>query len=140
MFFEDLSPYPSHAPDVRLVSVGWLERGRTYPTGHVDRRVYDSLVAMRTNPWQPFVIPGVHECGLCRFEGEARGVLNLFVPAAGRMYVCPELIVHYMNAHGYAPPAVFCEAVLACPPMRSMTYLRAIAACGGTRLLRPPDV
>jgi hypothetical protein len=62
----------------------------------------------------------------------------LFVPANGVIYVSPAMIVHYMNAHGYAPPEVFCRAVLACPPMRSMQYLKAIKECGGARLLRPP--
>jgi hypothetical protein len=44
--------------------------------------------------------------------------------------VAPSLILHSMDAHEYAPPAAFCEAVLACPPMRSMDYLRAILKNG----------
>jgi hypothetical protein len=31
-----------------------------------------------------------------------------------------------MNAHSYRPPEEFCAAVLACPPMRSMKYLKAM--------------
>lgn len=61
----------------------------------------------------------------------------LFIPADKTIYVCPELIVHYMNAHGYAPPDIFCGAVLACPPMRSMQYLKALKDHGGAQLLRP---
>ena len=138
MFAHDLSPCTWWTADVNLLAVGWLERGKPHATGDVDRRVYDALAEMRKDPWQPFVFMGVHECDLCRFEGETGGVANMFIPADRVIYVCPELIVHYMNAHGYAPPAAFCQAVLACPPMRSMPYLRAIAACGGTRLLQPP--
>lgn len=138
MWFEDLSPCTLFPADVGLVAVGWLERGRPYATGAVDRRVHDALVAMRRDPWQPFVGAGSHGCDLCQFEPEARGSANLFIPADGSIYVCPELIVHYLNAHGYAPPDVFCRAVLACPPMRSMQYLQAINQCGGARLLRPP--
>jgi hypothetical protein len=40
------------------------------------------------------------------------------------------LIVHYMNAHGYLPPSEFCDAVMACPPMQSMPYLKALRAAG----------
>ena len=81
------------------------------------------------------VCAGHHECDLCRFEGESRGSTNFFIPYEGAIYVCPELIVHYINAHGYSPPELFCRAVLACPPMRSMPYLRAIAACGGAHAI-----
>jgi hypothetical protein len=67
----------------------------------------------------------------CRHSTAAR---CLFIPGNGRIYVCPELIVHYMNAHGYAPPAEFCDAVLACPPMRSQQYFKELLANGGRRL------
>jgi hypothetical protein len=137
LWFEDLSPCIYFPLDVKLAAVGWLERGKPFATGEVDRAVYDALIEMRKNPWQPLVCLGLHECGLCRFGGEARGCANLIVPANGIMYVAPELVVHYMNAHGYAPPGEFCRAVLSCPPMRSMEYLKAVHACGGARLLRP---
>jgi hypothetical protein len=126
--------------DTNLLAVGWLERGKPFATGDVDRRVYEALREMRKNPWQPFASGGIHPCDLCRFDAEAAGTANLFIPGDGRViYVCPELIVHSINAHGYAPPEVFCRAVLTCPSMRSMQYLRALASRGGATLLRPPD-
>lgn len=64
------------------------------------------------------------------------GSTNLFVPGAAALYVAPSLILHYMDAHEYAPPAAFCQAVLQCPPMRSMAYLRAIRPYMAA--LRPP--
>jgi hypothetical protein len=136
LWFEDLAPCTYFPGEAKLVAVGWLERGKPYASGNVDRRVYDALVEMQKNPWQPVVSMGTHECELCRFEGEY-GTSNLLVPADGVIYVAPELIVHYMNAHGYVPPDAFCRAVLACPPMRSMQYLKAIKVCGGARLLQP---
>jgi hypothetical protein len=137
MWFEDLAPCTYFPGEAKLVAVGWLERGKPYAAGQGDRRVYDALLEMRRNPWQPFVSMGTHECELCQFEGE-RGAANLFVPADGVIYVSPELIVHYINAHGYAPPDVFCRAVFSCPPMLSREYLKAIKECGGARLMRPP--
>jgi len=77
---------------------------------------------------------GRHDCDLCQFEGEASGANNLFIPGNGFLYVCPELIVHYVNAHGYSSPAEFCEALLRCPAMRSLDYLKAILANGGRQL------
>jgi hypothetical protein len=139
MWFEDLSPCTCFPVDAKLVAVGWLDRGKPYPTGAVERLAYDALVEMRKNPWQPLVCMGSHACNLCQFEPGARGAANIFIPSEGVIYVCPEMIVHYMNAHGYAPPEVFCRAVLACPPMRSMEYLKEIAKCGGGSLLKPPS-
>ena len=137
MWFDDLSPCTYFPADAKLLAVGWLERGNPYRTGTVDRRVYDALVEMRKNAWQPFVCAGVHECDLCSYKPDQCGSANMFIPADDTIYVCPELIVHYMNAHEYAPPDAFCRAVLACPPMRSMQYLKAIKVCGGARLLQP---
>jgi hypothetical protein len=47
------------------------------------------------------------------------------VPGRGVVYVAPSLIPHYVDAHGYAPPRAFREAVLAGPPMRSVAHFRA---------------
>ncbi len=79
---------------------------------------------------------GVHPCGLCRYGGEAHGKNNLFIPGDGCIFVCPELVTHYMNAHRYAPPGEFCRAVLECPPMGSMEYLKSLLASGGRPLVR----
>jgi hypothetical protein len=135
VWFDDLSPCTYFPLDAKLLAVGWLERGKPFNTGESDRAVYDALVEMRKNPWQPLVCRGFHECDLCRFAGEARGCANLIVPANGIIYVAPELIVHYMNAHSYAPPQEFCRPVLSCPPMRSMEYLKALRSCGGSVML-----
>ncbi len=135
MWFADLSPCTYFRVDVPLVAVGWLERGKPYTIGNVDRAIHDALVEMRKHPLPRMTFRGYHHCALCPYAGEAKGCVNLLLPGDGVLYVCPELIVHYMNAHGYAPPEVFCRAVLACPPMRSMQYLKAIASRGGSRLL-----
>jgi hypothetical protein len=136
---EDLGPCddfgPAFSPFLR--AVGWLEREHPYPAGEVDRRVYERLVEFSTCPWRPTVAAGVHPCGLCLYRGEAHGKNNLFIPGDGVVFVCPELITHYMNAHGYAPPAEFCRAVPACPPMRSMGYLKSLLANGGRPLVKP---
>jgi hypothetical protein len=42
--------------------------------------------------------------------------------------VSPSSIAHYIDAHGYCPPAVFQEAAMKCPQMRSADYMRALLA------------
>jgi len=122
-----------------ILAVGWLEIACEFPTGTTSREVFIRLTELARNPWQPFVSIGYHECGLCQFSGEKSGTANLFIPFQGKIYVCPELITHYINAHYYSPPREFCEAVLACPPMDSMEYKRLLIACNGRVLWQTPS-
>jgi hypothetical protein len=120
----------------QLLAVGWLSREHPFPTGPTPRAVYERLREFINDPWQPFVTPGSHNCELCQFDGEACGSANLFIPAANVLYVAPELVVHYINAHFYRPPEVFCAAVLACPAMRSPDYRQALLACHAVSMLK----
>ena len=135
-WYADLSPCDYFAAGCTsfLRAVGWLERGRPFATGPVDAAVYERLVEMFRDPWQPGIFLGFHRCDLCLYEGES-GKRNLFVPADGLVFVCPELVTHHMNAHEYRPPEDFCRSVLACPPMRSVPYFKALLACGARPLV-----
>lgn len=136
-WFADLSPCDYFGAEFAgtLRTVGWLEAGRLFATGSVDPAVYSRLVELLKDAWQPCVAMGLHRCDLCLYDGDSGGG-NLFVPGDGAIFVCPDLITHYMNAHGYRPPDEFCRAVLECPPMRSMPYLKALAAAGAGALVR----
>ena len=127
--------------DSRIRAVGWLAPDHTYVKGPVAPEFFAALMQLLSNPWQPFVLVGRHRCEFCKFTGgparitmnhasAAIGTTNLFVPGGEVAYVAPSLIVHYIDAHGYAPPVAFRGAVLACPPMRSIEYLKAIRHYG----------
>jgi hypothetical protein len=138
MWYADLSPWGDvggEAPTNPFRAVGWLEHSQPFPTGPVDAAVYARLVELLKDPWRPYVTMGFHRCDLCLYAGDHTGNRELFVPGDGVIYVAPELIGHYMNAHGYRPPDEFCKAVLACPPMRSMPYLKALMANGAKTLI-----
>ena len=113
----------SHAPILR--AVGWLERGKPYTRGPVKPVILDKLRDLLKEPWEPLFLMGFHECDLCSGKGEY-GKNNLFIPGDGFLYVCPELILHYIKKHEYTPPVDFCDAVLICPPMNSKAYLEAV--------------
>jgi hypothetical protein len=68
----------------------------------------------------------------------AFGPLDARRPDGSRrlFYVAPSLVLHYVDAHEYLPPESFQRAVMACPPMRSMEYLRAISRHGLHKLGR----
>ena len=140
--FKDLAPcrYFPFDHEGKLIAVGWLEPDFEYTQGEVDPDVVAELCNLCVDPWEPAVLMGWHDCGFCRFTTGTRaftynhtvtlGISNLFIPADGFLYVAPSLILHYIDAHGYAPPQEFCDAVQKCPPMRSMDYLKAILKNG----------
>jgi hypothetical protein len=136
-WYADLSPcdYFGDENSTHLRAVGWLERGQPFITGPIDPLVFIQIADLLKDPWQPFQFRGLHRCDLCLYQAELLGTRNLFIPSNGVVYVCPELITHYMNAHGYRPPDEFCRAVLACPPMRSMAYYKALMDNGAKPLL-----
>ena len=137
-----------------LLAVGWLDDFHEFPRGSVDPGVRRQLVTLREHAhvpdWSCFF--GYHFCDLCIAGGyvrlptfvscstdaaesivgersasrEPKGVCNLFIPGRNSVFVAPELIVHYIDAHGYVPPAEFCEAVLECPPMGTDAYFAAL--------------
>lgn len=118
-------------------AVGWLGPDSDYPRGAVSGEFKERLKDLCAAPWQPFISMGFHQCELCQFDGPKFNA-NVFVPYDGTIYIAPVGVVHYIAAHWYQPPGVFIQAVLACPPMRSMQYYKAIIANGGRSLSKPP--
>jgi len=150
---ETVFPPNGYSVPVDLVrGIGFLRRGEPFDTGDVDESVFERLCELTQNPWQPWVCAGVHFCDLCRFTGNSIGTytkvvnnisrpphykvsaassnVDLWIPGNGFLYVCPTSITHYIDAHNFCPPLDFCNAVLQCPTMRSMEYLKAILANG----------
>jgi hypothetical protein len=152
MYLPDLKPlqFPPFDQFPNMVAVGWLEPSHEFPTGDVALEFVQKLAALLVNPWEPAFAMGKHPCGFCRFTGGPSilqigelkwrkdvhiGAANLWLPADGYLFVAPSMILHYIDAHGYQPPAEFQAAVMACPEMRSMDYLKAIAKNGPAELV-----
>ena len=133
MWIEDLSPYEGSE---RMVAVGWLGRGHTYSVGEVPLAVYKKLAALLAEPGRSTASGLIQPCDLCVYEAERAGTMSLFVPGEQRVYVAPELIVHYLNAHRYQPPEEFCTAVLRCPRVGTPEYRQALLTAGGPGVLR----
>lgn len=143
-WFEDGAPcnYLGAELTPSLRAVGWLAKRKPFTSRPLDRRVHDKLEELRQGfleaPWRWHLLNlcfGYHHCDLCPEDHGAKGVTNLFIPDPGFIFVAPELILHYIDAHAYQPPPEFCQAVLACPPVPSKAYLEAVAANGGGVLL-----
>jgi hypothetical protein len=141
MIYEDLSPCTYFGAEQELLAVGWLDSESTFSKGQVSPNFFKSLVELLVDPWQPVAMAGKQPCLLCRFTGgpsEIRyadmtarlGAATLFVPNVDQVFVAPSLVAHYIDAHGYCPPAEFQTAVANCPPMRSMEYLKLMRSFG----------
>src|SRR5262249_42475047 len=104
-WIKDLSAYVKPFDgEPLLLAVGWLSGGKTYSKGLLDPSVYNKLSELLAAPWEfgPHSL-GFHTCDLCN-EPHRTGVRNLYVPGGEVLYVCPELILHYMAEHEYLPP------------------------------------
>ena len=148
--YADLTPCEyfgvEYAPGLR--SVGWLEKEHPHRRGAVSPEFIFALETLLIASWQPGVFVGVHPCPFCRISGGPAtfstttgaeiqlGGNNLYLPGDGFLYVAPSTIIHYIDAHEYAPPDEFQTAVLNCPEMRSMAYLKLIRANAPPRFLR----
>lgn len=120
-------------------AIGWLDREHAFPVGTVPPAFVDALDAFRRLApdsedalgFDSFC--GFHVCELCPDpdsipEDGRRGWRNFAVPYANLLFVCPELITHYVGTHRYRPPNEFVAAVVESPLPGSEAYTAATAA------------
>ncbi len=119
MYFPDLGTEcgADRGPYVR--AIGWLDGEHPFTRGTCSPDFIAALREHVASAWQPFAAAGMHERELC---ANARTAGNLWIPASDVVYVSPEMIVHYVEAHEYRPPDAFIQAVLAYPTQGSREY------------------
>ena len=141
MHYPDLTQCEWFQAKVPILMVGWLQSGRDFTRGDLSNEVFRKLVTLLKRPWDPHPSGGLHRCEFSRFSGgpfsvtfeddtAPIGTANLFIPTGQHVFLAPSTILHYIDAHGYSPPAEFQEAVLSCPEMRSVAYFKKIKAAG----------
>jgi hypothetical protein len=123
----DIAPY--------IRSVGWLDKGESFETGNTPEPVYKALIELISGSPLLIATPGIRICNLCQFDGEI-GQKSLLIPGNGHLYFFPELIIHYIGTHWYKPPESFSQAVLNCPPIKSMEYKKKFLDNGGRKLVQ----
>jgi hypothetical protein len=128
-FYRDLSRTTMVASGKHVRAVGWLAAGHSYPQGRAPlaflRRLERFAVLWRFSTKELWwgVFRGRHGCELC---GKAKAHGNFGVPAGPLLYVAPEMVVHYVRAHRYAPPEEFITAALAAPGPGTAEYRAAV--------------
>lgn len=137
-YFPDLAPYAygnrAH-PDV--VHIGWLDGVHPFTKGRVPSRLIEKMRLLATKPVALY--RGRHLCELCAAPSDVVKTFKSFVPngvklidpncswakwaeprqsngeirvsGEGVIFAAPILVVHYIEEHGYLPPARFLEAI-----------------------------
>jgi hypothetical protein len=125
---------PDLAETGSLKSVGYLSRNHDYPKGETSDEMFARLICLAKHPLGAWA--GEHLCdlGYCgsnrpqpEFEWQGMEIprccsTDILVPDKTVVYIAPALILHYIRAHHYLPPACFIEAVLVCPEPDSADY------------------
>src|SRR5205823_2146919 len=73
------------------------------------------FIARYRNTGDIYCFPGFGGLHQCEFCGQAYGLDNLGVPSGDLLFVFPDLIVHYVEQHGYKPPEEFIAALFRSP-------------------------
>jgi hypothetical protein len=131
-YFPDLSAYSyARTEHPGVVHVGWLDGVHPFPTGKVDRLLIEKIRLLARNPVELY--RGLHLCEICkppdviRFlpnkkvidpdcawarwakERSSNGEIRVYGDQI--VFAAPVLVVHYIEEHGYLPPAEFLGAV-----------------------------
>lgn len=121
MYMRDLSTYRFHGCDglPNVLPVGWLSREQPFHKGTVTGTVLRKLTELAVFKSIHFM-RGFHPCECCSTReiaavsgGAAKllGSAEIWIPGKHGLYASPNLIVHYIQAHGYQPPSEYLEAV-----------------------------
>lgn len=115
----------AHGSAVR--AIGWLEQGHVVSTGRVSDAFVSALRNHVNDPgrWLAVISAGFHVCDLGGCE-RTSGSHYVIIPARSCVYVAPDLVTHYVEAHSYLPPSEFVDAVIACPEQSSDAYVELL--------------
>lgn len=125
MYYPDLSPLVRAGHHVR--AVGWLDAQHGFERGVFEQELFAKLARLSAKPQNK--TRGYYPCPFCADSfsgGYLRGVpieldgrtvhlgsAEIHVIGNGVVYAAPDLIVHYVDRHGYLPPREFLDAVAA---------------------------
>ncbi|RSS73348.1 hypothetical protein [Streptomyces sp. WAC06614] len=124
-YYPDLATYDYdyHAPPEGL-TIGWLEGDEAFPTGESSDEFVTDLLDL--GAFLDHKARGFHHCTICPVltepmatsprTGQTYPLGHAEIRATapdGTLYVAPNLIIHYVQEHGYLPPTQFVEAVRA---------------------------
>src|SRR3954471_11041976 len=127
-YIPDGAPFelPYSPAEDGLVAIGWLDGEVPFERGDVPRHFVDELRRICEHPVN--LTRGLYGCMFCpgrptwvtvpTATGEhvvGHGEIRVS-GAGGTRYASPDMIIHYVEAHGYRPPDEFVAAVTGVDP------------------------
>ena len=123
-YYRDGGHHLEIADDPAIRTVGWLGAPHPVPQGNVGPDEIAKIWQLIHLRFQPVESEGWETCTYCFGDPDEQpielmhdgkyvmlGANNIYVPAGGLIYVAPDQIIHYIEEHGYGPPADFLEAL-----------------------------
>lgn len=102
-----------------LIAIGWLGDKKDFPVGNVPQEFIDRLTRLITYQGNTVTVyRGYFPCAFCGYNGMLTNVQPemgggiLLVPGMNIVFICPDMILHYVSEHSYLPPQSFVDAVL----------------------------
>lgn len=134
-FSDEVSRVMSHIPDLQTlkfgdVAIGWLHPEHAFCQADPAADFLARLKEFAKRSIESAVALGFGAAGgfhTCEFCGRANGTANFGVPAGDRLFICPEMIPHYVEVHRYSPPTEFITAVLTSPLPGTREYVKSVA-------------
>lgn len=94
---------PSLPRELAAIAIGWLGN-RVETTGRVPDETLAAIRWAQANRKVDEGWLGFHTCGIC---GDYFDRGEFLIQADGKNYLMPQMILHYIEAHAYCPPAEF---------------------------------
>jgi hypothetical protein len=130
-WFPDLGTFTMIERGNHVRAIGWLSAEHPFPVGDVPAEFLGRLQSF-ARAWGDSIDAlgwpiccGGHDCELC---GQCWASGNFGVPQGDLLFVAPEMVAHYVEAHHYRPPAQFITAVTESPLPGTDEYRAAVAS------------
>ena len=138
-YYEDLTPYNYHHRGERELNIGWLKQGQSFTIGDIPEGFIEKLKIYLQSEFTILDCLGDHDCEFCDKQESACCEIRV-VSSDGKIYACPELILHYIEDHKYLPPQEFIDAVMSGPTPGSKEYKNIITRLPESWQRREPDL
>ncbi len=109
MEYLGLSPYAYRTYPMPMRNVGWLGAVHGLPGGADNPLTDVDAARLRDASWcEGGITLGYHRCEFCPEDTgvQGNGEYRYYAPG-GNVYSAPTMILHYVDVHGYRPPAEF---------------------------------
>lgn len=127
MLRKDFTPYVHSLTGnaiAEMLNIGFIEGGDKFSSNcpYLLKDLSNKLRFLLTdsNKFRGNVIRGQAACNVCSeviSENSLNlGISELWIPSDKVIYVSPDLIVHYIEKHGYVPPKEYADSVFELDP------------------------